>query len=238
MTDEKGLCCVCHDPVKRVTGKTGLGRPVCAVCSRRHRNCFACDAMIGRDKALRFSDGRYVCPECTRSAVHELDVKLLTKIKQYLVWFPAMPVKYQIVSRETLPKRRRRTPICFGWSKPICEIHGNELFILSHEIEILIGLPRVLAESVAVHEFFHAWLHENFMPGEVSPGAEEWLCWQMAFLYLRSCKEKKSWRHWVVSRRDWYRFGRSDDFKEKTQEQIIDCLLREARKKRRKAWLF
>jgi len=229
------ICRVCLEPVKRTTYKTGLGKTVCAGCVRQYRNCFACDEFVDKERALRFSDGRYVCSECARGAVYEFDAKQLAKIKRRLAWFPEMPIAYKVVSKETLPKRRRRTPLNLGRSKPICENHGNQLLIVSHEIEILIGLPRELHEAIVVHELFHAWLHEHFTDEMLDKKDAEWLCSHMSLLYLRACRAKKPWRKIIKAGREQYLFKHAADFKDKVSWQIIHRLLREAKKKQKRS---
>ena len=236
MNANEEICHVCFHPVKRKLYETSTGKMLCVACMRRNRNCFACDAMTGKDKAMRFSDGRYVCAECARSAVYEFSVEWLAKIKRHLEWFPKMPVEFKIVSRQTLPKRRRRTPLNFGQSKSFYESHGRQLLIVSHEIEILIGLPVALFEAIVVHELFHAWLHENFAVGIMNRDEEEWLCEHMALLYLRACHAKKPWRKVVQTRREQYRFKRAGEFNERTQGQVIDLLLMEAGKNRKRRY--
>lgn len=181
--------------------------------------------MIEKDKALRFSDGRYTCPACAKAAVYEITTARLAKVKQHLAWFPLVPVEYKIASRETLPKRQRRMPLSFGRCKPVCEMHGRQQLVVSHEVEILVGLPATLHEAILVHELFHAWLHENFPEGAIRHRAAEWMCEQMSLLYLRASRAKTPWRRVVKARRDQYRFSLAAEFKEKTQEQIIETLL-------------
>ncbi|OGF35019.1 hypothetical protein A2482_01290 [Candidatus Falkowbacteria bacterium RIFOXYC2_FULL_48_21] len=234
MNANEEICHVCFHPVKRKLYETSTGKMLCVACMRRNRNCFACDTLTVKDKALRFSDGRYVCSECARKAVYEINAKRFAAIKGRLAWAPKMPVKFKIVSRETLPRRRRRTPLNFGQSKALYESHGRQLLIVSHEIEILIGLPVVLFEAIVVHELFHAWLHENFAVGIMNRDEEEWLCEHLALLYLRACRAKKPWRKVVQARREQYRFKRADEFKERTQKQVIKQLLTEARKNRKR----
>jgi len=234
MNANEEICHVCFHPVKRKLYETSTGKMLCVACMRRNRNCFACDAMTGKDKAMRFSDGRYVCAECARSAVYEFSVEWLAKIKRHLEWFPKMPVEFKIVSRETLPRRRRRTPLSFGQSKSLYESHGRQLLIVSHEIEILIGLPVALFEAIVVHELFHAWLHENFAVGIMKRDAEEWLCEHLALLYLRACHAKKPWRKVVQARREQYRFERAAEFDERTQGQVLELLLMDAGKNRKR----
>lgn len=196
------LCRVCEKPI---AGKFFLAddkarggkHEVCGDCLKLEAHCFACGLPV-KARFTTLPDGRLLCVPCSRDAVvpDEKAKKICLETRDDLdrlfsryLSFPQTNVVLTIVDRFTLeslfksPGYARECSAVFGATQTHAVTGGSRV----HAINILSSLNKAQLETVAAHEFGHAWINEKLSTdrkASLSPDALEAFCELIAYTLM------------------------------------------------------
>ena len=144
---------------------------VCTNCINLQTRCFSCSLPV-KTNFMTLADGRRLCTYCAKDAIidDEEARKLCWETRDALdrlfaryLTFPRTNLSVTFVDSFTLdslfksPGYAQQCTSVFGATRTM--IVSGPRFI--HAISVLNGLGRPQLETVAAHEFAHAWLNEN-----------------------------------------------------------------------------
>jgi len=163
--------------------------------SHRLKTCDCCHKVLtSKFKSYTLGDGRYQCGFC-----HQTSLKSVSDIKNILAYvlkelesihikdLPAS-VPVCMMNRPDLKRlSRKHNDNPKGLTKTQIR-RGLGRKVLSHEIFILYGLPRIEFMGVLAHELMHVWLHENGI--KLSAAQTEGLCNMATFMIYSKDKSE------------------------------------------------
>jgi len=170
-------------------------------CPRHEEDprCISCDRFIGKEftgGGVRYADGRDICQDCARTAVHEVSdahriLKDIQKILENYEFHFNRKLKLPLelvgldILQTSLPRRRRNHNPAGVTQTHIETLFGAESGREILRIQALYGLPPEHLGAVLAHELGHVWLFLNRFP--VLPSRlEEGICELMASYWLKS----------------------------------------------------
>jgi hypothetical protein len=206
-------CRVCEKPIAGdfffAEDKARGGKyEVCGDCLKLEAHCFACGLPVKKGFTT-LPDGRILCVFCARDAIglEEEAKKICLDTRDdldRLFWrhlsFPQTNVVLTIVDRFTLeslfksPGYARECSSVLGATQSHAVNGGSRV----HAINILSSLNKPQLETVAAHEFGHAWINENLLSDRkaaLSPDALEAFCELIAYSLMedrRAAYQKKA----------------------------------------------
>lgn len=188
------LCCLCK---KSLSGK--IIQDVWGNAAHLAHGisfCGSCDRILSRyasGGAYQYSDGRYICGLCKKTAIAD-DItanKSRRKVLEILekAGFQNIPKNIKIVMTHqhhlASHSRQRGTA---GLTLTQFHFSNHKRVGTTHQIGILNGLPKIEFEAILVHELLHVWQHEQHI--KLSPLYAEGLCELGAYAaYLQEASE-------------------------------------------------
>ena len=185
--------------VKSLTGD----KVYCKECGALPK-CFACGLPAAEGK--KFSDGRFICSECDKSAIYSLDEaenlfkQVRTVMGKKLKWETKHRIHFRLVDLDTLKKAssnfepgmemglfkhnytiNTRTETKYSLFKGKEEKTQKFTSNNRYSIMLLTGLPKQKFIEVCAHELGHDWMEEYYPK-------------------IKSLKIKEGWAEYVASR--------------------------------------
>lgn len=179
-------CCICKQVLSGKILRDTWGN----AAHHQHRIsfCGSCDRIlsnISSSGAYQYSDGRFICGRCKKTAV--LDGVSANRSRRRIlealekVGFNEIPKNIEIVLTHqkhlSSHSRQRNTA---GLTLTQFHFSQNKRVGLKHQIGILSGLPKIQFEAILAHELLHVWQHEQGI--KLSSMYAEGLCELGAFL--------------------------------------------------------
>lgn len=179
-------CCLCDEPPHGRCVQDKWGN--LAHLGHSPRFCGSCDRILspkGSGGAFQYSDGRFICGFCKKTAVTDgVKANRCRRRVQGLLeekGFQGIPKNIEVVlshSQSLAGHSRKRGTAGLTLSR--YHFTDYKRVGITHQIGILFGLPEVEFEGVLAHELLHVWQHENGV--KFSPVYCEGLCELGAYL--------------------------------------------------------
>lgn len=183
---ENGNCCLCKQALSGRILRDAWGNA--AHLEHSPTFCASCDRILSKftsSGGYQYSDGRFICGKCKRSAVidgvsaNRSRRKILDLLEK--AGFISIPKNIEIVlTHQGHLSQHSRKGGTAGLTLTQIHFSNNKRIGLKHQIGVLSGLPKIQFEAILAHELLHVWQHEQNI--KLSPMYTEGLCELGAFL--------------------------------------------------------
>jgi len=179
-------CCLCKEGLSGKVIQDSWGNA--AHLKHSISFCGSCDRILsprGSGGAFQYSDRRFICGFCKKSAITEgVAANRSRRRVQGLLegkGFQGIPknIKVVLAPSQTLSTHSRKRGTA-GLTLSHYHFSDYKRVGITHQIGILYGLPKIEFEAVLAHELLHVWQHENGI--KFSPAYREGLCELGAYL--------------------------------------------------------
>lgn len=210
-------CSLCGKRVPEGVMVIGAGGKAffCNQCSQLPK-CFCCDMYA---KCLKLNDGRFICPECSKTAVMEekeiiaVAMEVRQKMKEKLGMSTDHNIEYKVVDINELAKlapknelgielglfhfeeksEKTITTQTTSDGKVVNKVE-DERISRKYVIYLLYGMPRDKLVEVVAHELGHDWMKGNYpkiADPKVREGFAEYTAARVNILYGRGYMNKR-----------------------------------------------